>query len=37
MFKKHKYVIVCCMDFRLHRDVDRWMKKNRLVGDCDIV
>jgi carbonic anhydrase len=25
------------MDFRLHRDVDRWMKKNRLVGDCDIV
>lgn len=36
-FKKHKHAVVCCMDFRLHRSIDKWMKRKKLFGDFDMI
>lgn len=29
--------LVRCMDFRLTRDIQRWLEEKQLVNDCDII
>lgn len=30
-------VLLHCMDFRLTKEIHRWLREQKLLGDCDIV
>jgi len=32
-----KNLLVRCMDFRLTREMNKWMEKRGYIGDCDLV
>jgi len=37
MSHKCTNLLIHCMDFRLIEETKKWMKKNNLINDCDVI